>query len=397
MAIQDDIMAMLSQVSDAGDKATDRGRRGSTLYSDIARRIESVDDRKKAMREINMLGDPMQFGSLEEQMQFDPLTGDRVATIIEKYMADASDGVPADAGLLDGESPPAEIDPMMELVAGMGTPARRTPVSTSQPPPRPDFDETALESMDRDTRQRDAGLAGLLIGEGREPDRSGMLIGQGREPDRAGMLIGEGREPDRSGMLIGQGREPDRAGMLIGEGREPDRAGMLIGEGREPNRAGMLIGQGREPNRAGMLIGEGREPDRLKERLFAGQDAAGGPMSATGQLGLASTSIPLVMLPKLAAQVGISDVVVNKFLSDGPVGAEILESMIRSKLNLIPNKTPGARMRQRVDVSRQPNPNNGFNDAMNETTRRFTATGGAASGGQVNNIRDKIMNTYGRM
>ena len=114
-------------------------------------------------------------------------------------------------------------------------------------------------------------------------------------------------------------------------------------------------------------------------------------------LAIGSTFIPFAAIPKLAAQVGISAGVVNKFLSAGPAGVKRLEAMIRSKLTPIPNKTPGARMRQRVDVSRQPNPNNGFNDAMNETTRRFTATGGAASGGQVNNIRDKIMNTYGRM
>tara|TARA_R110000822_G_scaffold289970_1_gene412005 strand:- start:7 stop:633 length:627 start_codon:yes stop_codon:yes gene_type:complete len=114
-------------------------------------------------------------------------------------------------------------------------------------------------------------------------------------------------------------------------------------------------------------------------------------------LAIGSTFIPFAAIPKLAAQVGISAGVVNKFLSAGPAGVKRLEAMIRSKLTPIPNKTPGSRMRQRVDVSRQPNPNNGFNDAMNETTRRFTATGGAASGGQVNNIRDKIMNTYGRM
>ena len=51
MAIQDDIMAMLSQFSDAGDRATDRGRRGEELYKDIANRL-SGDNRSKALREI---------------------------------------------------------------------------------------------------------------------------------------------------------------------------------------------------------------------------------------------------------------------------------------------------------------------------------------------------------
>jgi hypothetical protein len=33
MAIQDDIMAMLSQVSDAGDRATDRGRQAKNCIA----------------------------------------------------------------------------------------------------------------------------------------------------------------------------------------------------------------------------------------------------------------------------------------------------------------------------------------------------------------------------
>jgi hypothetical protein len=37
--------------------------------------------------------------SIEEQMRYDPLTGSRVADIIEKYMDDAGDGVPAAAVL----------------------------------------------------------------------------------------------------------------------------------------------------------------------------------------------------------------------------------------------------------------------------------------------------------
>jgi len=160
MAIQDDIMAMLSQVSDAGDRATSRGRRGEKLYGQMADLL-SGDNRSKAMREIAMLSyDPEK--SIEEQMRFDPLTGSRVADIIEKYM----DNVGGDSGLLVGE-PDVEIDPMMELVAGMGTPAPRTPVSMEElpPMPRPALDASAMDSQERKIRTQDEGLAGLMAGQ----------------------------------------------------------------------------------------------------------------------------------------------------------------------------------------------------------------------------------------
>ena len=160
MAIQDDIMAMLSQVSDAGDRATSRGRRGEKLYGQMADLL-SGDNRSKAMREIAMLSyDPEK--SIEEQMRFDPLTGSRVADIIEKYM----DNVGGDSGLLV-EEPDVEIDPMMELVAGMGTPAPRTPVSMEElpPMPRPALDASAMDSQERKIRTQDEGLAGLMAGQ----------------------------------------------------------------------------------------------------------------------------------------------------------------------------------------------------------------------------------------
>ena len=174
MALQDDIIAMLSQISDAGDRATDRGRRGRELYGQIADRL-SGDNRSKALREISMLSDDPEM-SIEEQMRNDPITGSRVADIIEKYM----DDVGGDSGLLVGE-PDVEIDPMMELVAGMGTPAPRTPVSVEElpaaaprtpvsmeelpPMPRPALDASAMDSLEREIRTQDEGLAGLMAGQ----------------------------------------------------------------------------------------------------------------------------------------------------------------------------------------------------------------------------------------
>jgi len=134
MAIQDDIMAMLSQVSDAGDRATDRGRRGEELYKDIADRL-SGDNRSKALREIAMLSDNPEM-SIEEQMRNDPLTGSRVADIIEKYMDDAGDGVPAavpDDMIVDDTR---AAERMMEVMPSPDT-APRTPVTTQPLEPLP--------------------------------------------------------------------------------------------------------------------------------------------------------------------------------------------------------------------------------------------------------------------
>jgi hypothetical protein len=134
MAIQDDIIAMLSQVSDAGNRATDRGRTGSEMYSQMADLL-SGDNRSKAMREIAMLSDNPEM-SIEEQMRNDPLTGSRVADIIEKYMDDAGDGVPAPVpdDMIVDDTRAAER--MMEVMPSPDT-APRTPVTTQPLEPLP--------------------------------------------------------------------------------------------------------------------------------------------------------------------------------------------------------------------------------------------------------------------
>jgi len=124
---------MLSQVSDAGNRAADRGRTGSEMYSQMADLL-SGDNRSKAMREIAMLSDNPEM-SIEEQMRFDPLTGSRVADIIEKYMEDAGDGATAAAvpqspvpdDMIVDDTRAAER--MMEVMPSPDT-APRTPVTT---------------------------------------------------------------------------------------------------------------------------------------------------------------------------------------------------------------------------------------------------------------------------
>ena len=128
MAIQDDIMAMLSQVSDAGNRATDRGRTGAEMYSQIADLL-SGDNRSKAMREIAMLsGNPEM--SIEEQMRYDPLTGSRVADIIEKYMDEVSEPLPDTAAAMPRPRPDMSVLPSPDT-------APRTPVTTQPLEPLP--------------------------------------------------------------------------------------------------------------------------------------------------------------------------------------------------------------------------------------------------------------------
>ena len=271
MAIQDDIMAMLSQVSDAGDRATDRGRQGSEMYGRMADLL-SGDNLSKAMREIAMLSDDPEQ-SIEEQMSFDPLTGSRVADIIEKYMDDAGDGVPAavpDDMIVDDTR---AAERMMEVMPSPET-APRTPVSVE----RPDFDEAALESMERDIRESDEGLAGLLAGQ-----------------------------------------EAPEAGLLVGTPPTPIQTGGYYGE--FAGTPGTSIAPARVSN--------GDIP--LKERLFAGQEAAGGPMSGTEQLMLGSVFISPAALPAAAARIGMGAAQIARFLRGGKKGEEALRQVIRQR------------------------------------------------------------------
>ena len=402
MAIQDDIMAMLSQVSDAGDQATGRGRLGSEMYGNIADLL-SVDDRKKAMREIDMLGDPMQFGSLDEQMQVDPLTGDRVATIIEKYMADAGDGVPIPSDMLVDDTRAAER--MMEVLPSPDT-APRTPVEIAELPisapqipvdagqlppplPRPDFDPETAEDL---ILEEDQGLAGLMAGQMapiRDSDveefgvyRPGMA--------RAMTVMDEMNRSPSTQRPEGMSQAQNEAFTRMMKSQLANEVLPRTGQSPEETFRIFMENDTDAINRIDAQQGgpSGREFERRRGRMTEGGVNEG------RALALGSTFIPFAAIPKLAAQVGISAGVVNKFLSAGPAGVKRLESMIRSKLKPIPNKTPGdsQTMRQRVPLTPTRNP---LQEKLYQQMQNPGGpTGGLARGGAV---RDNIMNTYGRM
>lgn len=337
MAIQDDIMAMLSQVSDAGDRATSRGRTGSEMYSQMADLL-SGDNRSKAMREIAMLsGNPEM--SIEEQMRYDPLTGSRVADIIEKYMDDAGDGATA-AALPQSPVPDDMIvddtraaEQMMEVMPSPET-APRTPVSVEElpPMPRPDFDPDTAERL---ILEQDEGLAGLM----------------------AGVSPKYGINTPTPIQV-----EDEYAGT-----------------------PGTSVGMN--------PVSDGRIP--LKERLFAGQEAAGGPMSGSEQLMLGSAVIPAVLLPQAAARIGMGAAQIARFLRGGKKGEDALRQVIRQRTQAQMMRDPSTgRMISSKDVGPFPMTRT---EQIAQQAQQFRQGLSQPAFKQGGNIRDGIMRNYAMM
>jgi hypothetical protein len=399
MAIQDDIMAMLSQVSDAGNRATDRGRTGSEMYSRMAD-LRLGDNRSKAMREIAMLSDNPEI-SIEEQMRFDPLTGSRVADILEKYMDDAGDGAPDDMIVDDTRA----AERMMEVLPSPNTAPRipveinelpvsapRIPVDVEQlppPSPRPDFDP---ETAERLILERDEGLAGLMAGQ-MAPIRDSDVEEFGvYQPGmaRAMTVMDEMNRSPSTQRPEGMSQEQNEAFTRMMKSQLANEVLPRTGQSPEETFRIFMENDTDAINRIDAQQGgpSGREFERRRGRMTEGGVNEG------RALALGSTFIPFAAIPKLAAQVGISAGVVNKFLSAGPAGVKRLESMIRSKLKPIPNKTPGdsQTMRQRVPLTPTRNP---LQEKLYQQMQNPGGpTGGLARGGAV---RENIMNTYGRM
>ena len=328
MAIQDDIMAMLSQVSDGGNRGTAAGKDGADLYGRISDLITDEDKMYKAQRELGSLYDPIQFGSLDEQIKSDPLTGGGVADIIRKYMDDAGDGVPIPSDMIVDDTRAAER--MMEVLPSPNT-APRIPVNSEQlaPLPRPDFDPETAEDL---ILEEDQGLAGLMAGISPEYGINTPTPVQ-TEDEYAGT----------PGTSVGMNP-----------------------------------------------VGGGDIP--LKERLFAGQEAAGGPMSGGEQLMLGSALISPAMLPAAAARIGMGATQIARFLRGGKKGEEALRQVIRQRTQAQMMRDPATgRMigknsvgpfDPRVRLSGKPRVR------VPAETRAMNSGGG---------VRDNIINTYGRM
>ena len=202
MALQDDIIGLLSNLGEGGDRATARQERGIELYENIGEILGDSPNYRRALRELTGLGSRGEDMTLEEEMRSDAGLADRVASIIEKYMADAATigQVPDDMIVDDTRAAermmetagiaPREAVSIEELPAA----APRTPVSVEELPPmsRPELDEVAMASMAREfggerqmnqERLRAMGLSS--IEGGAVPLRDRLMEGQG-EPMSGG-------------------------------------------------------------------------------------------------------------------------------------------------------------------------------------------------------------------
>ncbi len=400
MAIQDDIMAMLSQIPSGGNRATAAGKEGVNMYGRISDLITDEDKMYKAQRELGSLYDPIQFGSLDEQMRQDPLTGGGVADIIRKYMDDAGDGVPDDMIVDDTRA----AERMMEVLPSPNTApltpveieelpvsAPQIPVDAGQLPPplpRPDFDPEDAEKL---IREADQGLAGLMAGQ-MAPLRASDIEPTAEYRPGQAKLMGAMRDMSQSPSARrpeGMSEEQNQAFTRMMKSQIANelfpRTGMSPEDAYDLFMSGDAEAEGKMMDRMGGP--SGREYTEKRGRLTEGD-------REYQALAIGSTFIPFAAIPKLAAQVGIGASVVNKFLSAGPAGVKRLESMIRSKLKPIPNKTPGdsQTMRQRVPLTPTRNP---LQEKLYQQMQNPGGpTGGLARGGAV---RDNIMNTYGRM
>jgi hypothetical protein len=155
MAIQDDIMAMLSQVSDAGDRATSREAVGRKLYAEMGDKL-SGDTLYNALRDVESARGPM--GEMEDYS--------RVADILEKYMDDAGDGAPAavpDDMIVDDTRAAEQVLISSDTAGAIPRPKPEVPMVRREPPALPpDFDPDTAERL---ILEQDEGLAGLMSGQ----------------------------------------------------------------------------------------------------------------------------------------------------------------------------------------------------------------------------------------
>lgn len=416
MAIQDDIMALLSQVPAGGDRATARQNRGIELYENIGSLIGDSPNYRKALRELTGLGSREDM-TLEEEMRNDAGLSDRVASIIEKYMEDAATigQVPADMIVDDTR----EAERMLETV-GMApreavsieelpAAAPRQAVTRKPLPPIPDFDEAALESMgrnmtdiERDIRQRDEGLAGLMAGQ-MEPLRASDIEPMAEyRPGQANAMRAmrdmsqspSTRRPE--GMTEAQNEAFTRMIKSQLANEVFPRTGMTPEDTYDLFMSGDAEAEGRMVDR--MSGPSGREYTERRGRLVEGDRE--NQALALGAI----ASAPVAALPSLAAQVGIRTAQVARFLRGGRQGEQALREAIKKRVYardaqgrfVSPNSTPGARMTERVTPGKGPGLRMGESQ-LRDMGLFGRLAGGAAGGGSVGNIRDKIMKTYGGM
>lgn len=341
MALQDDIIAMLSQIGAAGDRATSREALGRRLYAEMGDKL-SGDVLRAALRDVESARGPM--GEMEDYS--------RVADILEKYMADVAS--PDEEVYISDATAGEYMTPVTAPDAAPRQPVTREPMPEVA---RPDLDETARESL---IREMDEGLSGLLAG----TPEYGIST----------------PTPIQSG-----GSRGEFAGT----------PGTSIAPAR---------------------VSDGRIP--LKERLFAGQEAAGGPMSAGEQLMFASAFIPAAAIPQIGRILGMGASQIRNFLRAGDKGSEAMGQILQQRAKFmsadelaeIRQIFRASELGQRAKPTAPMRSNGRFagtkdigpfqmtpTEQLSRQAQQFRQGLSQPAFKQGGNIRDKIMKTYGGM
>jgi hypothetical protein len=404
MAIQDDIMAMLSQVSDAGDRATDRGRTGAEMYSQIADLL-SGDNRSKAMREIAMLsGNPEM--SIEEQMRYDPLTGSRVADIIEKYMDEVSEPLPDTAAAMPRPRPDMSVLPSPDT-------APRTPVTIEQLQPLPPMPgagpgEAGMLMVD------DTGSA--MQGQGMDEIREKFMSKSPRLQELLAQESMDGARPDpelrkraadlQISAIANMEKQARQEGVYGTQG-----ARLRAAAGEETGLSGALL--------AGRMGREATPEDEIASLITGGTSAlgalpAGSLANVAMRLGIGRFSPQQIarnpqlrlqieqevrlLLPKPTA--GAPSSYVAPSAQVGAQGRQAAQAAARARQAAEARARAaarGERSSQPIRIEQTPaqrlGSTQGSGSAFDDLINRLGPIGMA----EGMSVRDKIMNTYGRM
>lgn len=295
MAIQDDIMSLLRQVGEAGDRATRRGEAGLAILDKLTPRERTI---------LSSSFSPEQYSSLEEAIMFNPLIGGQA---LDMYLARVGTGAEPDE--VTGPSIEAMVGEMTDVVKPSGS--RAVPRRKPTPPGRvADTSVTIRELPPVDSMVEDIALD---AGVGLPPSRAPRL-----DPDAYAAMLAEVaamRRGENTGLsALMQGQVPSLTGPEANQffqssdirrgGSMADRPGSVMGDIRRriessigpiaelpPEKQEMAIRLMETQYRQEAAGRRGATPDAETEAINLGMDVASGVLPAMAALRIAR-SIP---------------------------------------------------------------------------------------------------------
>ena len=322
MALQDDIMAMLSNIGDAGTLMDSRGKTGASLIPQLSREQRSWAE---------SLYDPEQFRDLEEAAEFDSSVGDRIMEMFGTTgttESDSSAGIEEYIGLLGGEKAPYE-------------PALQAPVEVSGLDP--------VIDPGPNLRGRGPGEAGMMMVDDNAAALQGRGMDQIRDRLMSSPVLTKSRDnlAEMQGEAITFGDDISRQNLQSAETDYADDQEMAIRDMRfTADKEGLYGSQaarlraaaGENTGLSGIeLAGRtGREAtadDEVSAIILGATAGTSGPV-----IGQAISKLAAPALSKLAMRLGVGRFSPQQIVSN-PVVRKQIEQQIRLAL---PKPTPGA-------------------------------------------------------